>query len=408
MKSDLNRLMQERDLTAIVVVVGEDYCPQLDYLVGGVHVTNGLALKVPGEQPLLVVGPMEIEEAQSADADVISYNDLGYGELLKEAEGDRTKAAVELWGRALAHLGVDEGKIGVYGTGEINHTLQLVDHLRSRYPDYEFIGETSPTIFDHAAATKDPDEIERIKDVAVRTNAVLQATWNFIAGHKADGDTVVKADGSPLTIGEVKQFVLVELLKRNLEDIGMIFAQGRDAGFPHSRGQADMPLKLGQSIVFDLFPREHGGGYFHDTTRTWCIGYAPEAVQKAYDTVMESFDIAIEAYGLGKPTHLMQEAVQDFLEEKGHPTLRSDASTTVGYMHSLGHGIGLKIHESPRISHTDHSDTFQVGQVITIEPGLYYPDEGFGVRVEDSLYVAEDGSLISITSFRKDLVLPLR
>ena len=112
-------------------------------------------------------------------------------------------------------------------------------------------------------------------------------------------------------------------MARGLEDTNMIFAQGRDAGFPHSRGEAEMPLTMGQAIVFDLFPRELGGGYHHDMTRTWCIGYAPPELQQDYETVMEAFDISVEAFGLNKPTHLMQEAVLDHFESKGHATTRS-------------------------------------------------------------------------------------
>src|SRR5690606_36882179 len=115
------------------------------------------------------------------------------------------------------------------------------------------------------------------------------------------------------TIGDVKRFIRRTLMDHDLEDTGMIFAQGRDAGFPHSRGQSDMPLKLGQSIVFDLFPREIGGGYHHDVTRTWCIGYAPEDVQQTYDVVMQSFEIAMNAYAEpGQPAYTLQEAVLDY------------------------------------------------------------------------------------------------
>lgn len=188
----------------------------------------------------------------------------------------------------------------------------------------------------------------------------------------------------------------------------MIFAQGRDAGFPHSRGQADMPLKLGQSIVFDLFPQELGGGYHHDVTRTWSIGYATPEVQNVYDQVMQAFDISVESFGLGKPTHLMQEAVLDYYEANGHPTQRSQPGTMSGYVHSLGHGLGLNIHERPSLSHVRRDDIFQIGNCVTIEPGLYYPDDGLGVRVEDTFVVTERGELQSITSFRKDLVLPLK
>jgi len=124
--------------------------------------------------------------------------------------------------------------------------------------------------------------------------------------------------------------------------------------------------------------------------------------------VMEAFDVAVEAFGVGKHTHLMQEAVQYYLERKQHPTARSHPGTTEGYVHGLGHGLGLQVHESPSINHTNKTDKFEVGNVITIEPGLYYPDRGYGIRIEDTFYISEQGELISLTPFRKDLILPLQ
>ena len=161
-----------------------------------------------------------------------------------------------------------------------------------------------------------------------------------------------------MTIGDVKDLVRRELMARGLEDTNMIFAQGRDAGFPHSRGEADMPLQVGQAIVFDLFPRELGGGYHHDMTRTWCIGYAPPEVREIHDAVMEAFDISVETFGLNKPTHLMQEAVQDHFENAGHPTTRSHPSTMEGYVHTLWVTAWASISTSARRSATCAATTF--------------------------------------------------
>ena len=96
------------------------------------------------------------------------------------------------------------------------------------------------------------------------------------------------------------------------------------------------------------------------------------------------------------------------LEEFGHPTVRSHPGTTNGYIHSIGHGVGIEIHESPRFSLNNNDDVLKVGNVITIEPGVYYPEKGFGIRVEDTIYAAEDGTFHSLTPMTKDLVLPLK
>ncbi|MEO8397502.1 MAG: M24 family metallopeptidase, partial [Chloroflexota bacterium] len=381
--------------------------PMRNYLTNGAAVTGGYVLKKRGSAPLMVVNPMEIEEAAKSGLKVYSFNDFDWGALITSLAGDIGKATVTFWKRMLQNIEVESGKIGLYGTGTINHYLELIRMVEAAYPEYKLVGETGMTLFDEAYVTKDPGEIERIKSVAARTSAVWQATWDFIGGHKADGETVVKADGSPLTIGEVKRFVRRELLDRDLEDDAMIFAEGRDGGFPHSRGEADMPLKLGQAIVFDLFPRELGGGYYHDSTRTWSIGYATPEVQEAYDQVMDAFEVAEDNFRVNMPAHMLQEAVQDYFESKGHATTRSNPATPVGYVHSLGHGVGLNIHERPSIGHLS-KDTLQVGNVISIEPGLYYPEQGFGMRIEDLCYVDANGTLISLTDFHKELVLPLK
>jgi Xaa-Pro aminopeptidase len=408
MKSDLDRLMAQRELDAIIVAGGHGHNAPRDYLTNGAHITGGLVVKKRGAAPIMAVNPMEVEEAAKSGLAVHTWYDLGWAQLVEKAEGSRPRAEVGLWANTLAKAGVSAGRVGVYGVGDLNLYLELVRILEKEYPAYQLVGELRMTLFDEAYITKDTDELRRIRSVAERTSAVWKATWEFIGGHRAEGDRVVKADGSPLTIGDVKRFVRRTLLDHELQDNDMIFAQGRDAGFPHSRGEADMALRLGQAIIFDLFPSELGGGYAHDSTRTWCVGYAPDEVQETYSTVMDAFDIAVDSFRVGQPTHMLQDAVLDYFESKGHPTQRSQPGTMDGYVHSLGHGVGLNIHERPSITHVQKTDIFQPGNVISIEPGLYYPERGYGVRVEDLCYVDEGGQLVHLTDFHKELVLPLK
>ncbi len=410
MRADIDRLMTARDLQAIVVTGGEHPNTPRRYLSNGLDIHNGMTVKKRGSAPVLIVGGMEMEEAAKAGLPIVTYMDLDWIKLIQEADGDRAKAFVLLWGRLIEKLAIPPGRIGLYGVGDLNVWIERVPQLNAAYPDHPIVGDASDvTLFDEAFLTKDEDELRVIREVAAKTSAVQQVTWDYISGHRAEGEVVVKPDGSPLTIGDVKRFVRRALLDRGLEDTDMIFAQGRDAGFPHSRGEEAMALRQGVPIVFDLFPRQIGGGYFHDTTRTWCIGHAPEKVQAIYNQVMTAFQIAVDHYAEpGQPTHSMQEAVLDYFESQGHPTQRTQPNSTNGYVHSLGHGIGLNIHESPSISHLRKDDIFQKGNIITIEPGLYYPEEGIGVRVEDSFIIDHDGNLVSITDFHKELVLPLK
>jgi Xaa-Pro aminopeptidase len=99
----------------------------------------------------------------------------------------------------------------------------------------------------------------------------------------------------------------------------------------------------------------------------------------------------------------------DFFEAKGHPTARTNPGGHDGYVHSLGHGVGLDIHEEPRLSIAAGNATLLApGHVVSIEPGLYYPDRGFGVRVEDTIALRSDGSVLNLTQFPYDLVVPMR
>ena len=407
MKADIDRLMRERKLEAFIVFGGEEFNTARYYLSHGAHITHGSIVKARDGEMLLVCSRIELAEARKSGLAVKTDAELGWNERLKEAENDGVKASARFFGDLLEEVGVAAGRVGLYGAWQVNKTIALYEQLKA-LSQYEFVAEKSPTVIEAAMLTKDAAEIAKLKSVAERANQAMGAAWDFIASLRRDGDFVRDESGRRVTIGDVKALVRRELMARGLEDTGMIFAQGRDAGYPHSRGEADMPLQVGRAIVFDLFPRELGGGYHHDMTRTWCIGHAPDEVRSAYEQVMQAFDIAVEAYGLNKPAHLMQEAVQDHFERLGHASSRSDSKAMTGYMHSLGHGVGIDIHEKPSISHLARKDIFEIGNVLTIEPGLYYPERGYGVRVEDLFIIDEKGELISLTPFRKDLVIRLR
>ena len=421
MKRDLDRLMAQRDMDAFIVVDAEGESDVRTYMMNGARVTHGLIAQVRGHEPVFVVSGMEIEEARQAGLKAITTGEAGFARIAEETS-DPIERTLRSWQMILERASLTQGSIGLYGNMAANMAIDLLARWQSFAPQYPLVGDSRISLFQEAYLTKDDTEIERIRDVARRTDEVLQATWDFIAGHRADttnadpsGDStgteaayVVNDSGHRLTIGDVRRYIIEQLMARGLRDTGMIFAQGRDAGFPHSRGNDDETLRTGQSIIFDLFPVEAGGGYHHDVTRTWCIGHAPDAVQRTYSQVMTAFDIAVETFGVDRPTHLMQEAVQDYFEQAGHATARSQPGTLEGYVHSLGHGIGLNVHERPNISHLNRDDSFRIGNCITIEPGLYYPERGYGVRIEDLFIVTDAGELESLTPFRKDLVLPLQ
>lgn len=404
MKSDLDSLMQQRGFDALVVMGPASENHPLRYITNGAKVSEGIAIMRRGEQPVLLCGPMEREEAAKSGLPTATFADFDLYKLVKET-GSYFEARLRMIAAAFERYNVS-GTVSFYGLGDPGQSYMTLKRLGEMLPDLTITGETETTIFDEAYTTKDASEIAAIKSVAERTNQVVGETLTFLREHSVRNSYLVKPDGRPLTIGDVKRHVRRCLLEYELETEGdMIFAIGHDAGVPHSRGESDDELMLGQSIIFDLSPRELGGGYFHDMTRTWCLGFAPPEIQKAYDQVMEAFDLTMRTLTVGAKCSSYQEAVCDLFERYGHKTIRSDPSTETGYVHSLGHGLGLQIHARPRFGSVS-TDVIQPGQVFTVEPGLYYPEQGYGVRIEDTVYVDEKGTIHSLTPFPKDLVIP--
>jgi Xaa-Pro aminopeptidase len=177
---------------------------------------------------------------------------------------------------------------------------------------------------------------------------------------------------------------------------------------PHNSGRDREAVTLGKTIVFDIFPRERGGGYFFDFTRTICFGYAPDYVKAIYRLVTEAQDYAFSLFQAGKRCSEIGRAVCRFFEKAGHKTLLTDPKTQVGYCHSLGHGLGLNIHESPSFSlFGTNKDVVQRGHVFTNEPGLYYPQKGFGVRLEDVVFINKKGKPVNLTHCARKLVVEM-
>lgn len=133
-------------------------------------------------------------------------------------------------------------------------------------------------------------------------------------------------------------------------------------------------------------------------------------MQALYDQVKQVYETLYNELKVNQPFYLYQERTCDLFEALGHPTIKTDPAIEAGYVHSLGHGVGLRVHEKPWASTINPSptDILAPGSVFTLEPGLYYPDRGMGVRIEDTLYVSPEGQFEILADFSKDLVLPVK
>jgi len=410
MKNELDALMQTNDLEAIIVVGPGQHNPAMVYMTGGGHLTNADLIKKRGESAVLFHYPMERDEAAKSGLKTKNLSDYNYTELLKRSDGDNLKAIVNRYQIMLTELGITSGNVALYGRSDIGLNFAVFSALQKEMPGLNFIGEVDNSVLMLARMTKDDPEVERIRKMGIITTQVVGLVADFITSKKEKNGFLVNRDGIPVRIGEVKNRINIWLSERGADNPeGTIFAIGHDAGVPHSSGNPTDPLKLGQTIVFDIFPCEAGGGYFYDFTRTWCLGYAPDAVLALYEDVLSTYTKVTQELQAGRPFKYYQQMTCELFSAQGHPTIKEDPQTQQGYVHSLGHGIGLNIHERPwsGIS-SDEKDCLIPGSVFTIEPGLYYPDRGMGVRLENSFWVCPDGKIDMLAEYSMDLVLPVK
>jgi Xaa-Pro aminopeptidase len=411
MKSNLDMLMKMKKLDAILVLGNASHNPPMVYITGIGHVTSATLVKKHGNEPVIYCNDMEREEAAKSGFTVIPYSHFNYDTLLKEAGGDPALAT----GMRLMNILTEQdvtGRVGVYGMTDISSTLASITHLKQLMPELELVGEMrDDSLFMHAMETKDEIEVSRIRKMGQVTTTVVGRVADFLTNCEvSDDEILLKEDGTSLTIADVKSLInlwLSELGAENPE--GTIFAIGRDAGIPHSTGTLSDLLRLGQTIVFDIYPCEAGGGYFYDFTRTWSLGYATNEAKKLYEEVKSVFNKVIENFDLNIPFKEYQRVVCQEFERAGHKSPLNTQAPIEGYVHSLGHGVGLNVHERPWSSLTATDDNLlKPGVVITCEPGLYSPERGMGVRLEDTLWVRPDGKMEILAKYPYDFVLKMK
>ena len=245
-------------------------------------------------------------------------------------------------------------------------------------------------------AIKTDDEIGAIREAQRANEAAMRAAEALIAGSDvaADSDSdghgvapnTLLHDGEPLTSERVAEEIEVTLLRHGCALDETIVAGGAQAADPHDRGSG--PLRANEAIIVDIFPRSKATKYNADMTRTFCVGEPPATLREWYDLTERALDAALDAIEPGATGEDVHAAACEVYEDAGEPTFRTDPETETGFIHSTGHGIGLDVHESPRLA--SGGGELQPGHVITVEPGLYDPAVG-GVRIEDLVVVTEDG-----------------
>ncbi len=412
MKSDLDQLMKDDGVDAIWVTGSLQNNPDMVYFTGIHHVSQAELIKKQGKEPVLFLySSMEREEGEKSNLQTrLLDNKWPLDRFLKKSNGDLTAALAERMGKVFEELDLTEGCVAVSGNTQVSRTIGVLDDLRKQLPGIDFRGYTQNSLIDRASMTKDTVEVERIRNMGKITTEVVSRTWDYLANCKILSEKLVNPFGEDVTVSMVKSKIrlwLAEVGADNPKET--IFAIGHDAGIPHSTGNPDDILAPGKPIVFDIFPCEAGGGYFYDFTRTWCVGWAPEEVQKLHEQVKEVHHTIIDELKENAPFKRYQLRTCELFSNMGHKTICESYNLDEGYTHSVGHGLGLKVHEKPfsGIS-AKEDDILREGVVFSIEPGLYYPSKNVGVRVEDTVYLNPGGTFEKLADFPYDLIVPVK
>lgn len=233
-------------------------------------------------------------------------------------------------------------------------------------------------------AQKSPAEVRKISEALRQAEIGMAEALAVLRASRPGPGKVLRYRGAPLTSERLRAFIDCAILQAGGLAAHTIVAGGNQACDPHEGGYG--PLRADEPIILDIFPRSQSTGYFGDLTRTVVRGKASEAVRRLYATVLEGQRLAFAKMRPGVPTFEVHNAVVEYFEREGYKTGKRHGRMC-GFFHGTGHGLGLDIHEAPRMG-PNSAGRLLPGQVITVEPGLYYPGLG-GVRLEDVGLITE-------------------
>lgn len=246
---------------------------------------------------------------------------------------------------------------------------------------------------------KTPEEVKKISAALIMAEVGMAEAMQALKSAKVSRDRRLMYHGAPLTSEKLRSIIDCAILQAGGLAAHTIVAGGKQGCDPHEAGHGQ--LFANELIIVDIFPRSQKTGYFGDITRTVVRGRASEAARKLYDTVLRGQLLAFKKIRPGIATKEIHSDVQNSFEQEGYKTGRRHGRMQ-GFFHGTGHGLGLEIHEAPRIGSTA-SDILKAGHVVTVEPGLYYPQIG-GVRIEDVALVT-NARPRNLTQFEKVLEL---
>ena len=387
MRGDLDNILSEKGAEALFLYSESFKNVNMYYLTNFLAPDPFILFKKLDTDPTIVINTMEFPRAQkeSIVKDVRSYVDYNFVEVIKAAEEPKIGVMKFLASVAKKELGEKTTICVPY-----NFPTMATDVLRRE-------GLTIKPMFDvieKARETKETDEINEIKEVQAivekATTKIIDVIANCDVG--SGGTLIYKEEGrrEPLTSSKVKSMMGHIFIDHGIAiEEELIVACGPPSADPHYHGEADDELKANQPIILDIYPRSMRKRYWTDMTRTIVKGKASKEVKNMFEVVLEAKNASADALHDGVLGSDMFNLCCNIIEKAGYETIRGGKMIEKGFTHSLGHGVGLEIHEGPGMSEF-YKFPLKEHNVVSVEPGLYDPKVG-GVRIEDLVEVTQTG-----------------
>jgi Xaa-Pro aminopeptidase len=370
---------------ATVIIAASERDSNLYYATRFIAPDSFIYLEIKGER-IMVMNDLELDRAKA------------------QATVDRVLSLSEIERKLKSQTAAQIGTIDV--VDDVLKTHGVTDLLVPRTFPYAYGAallergyriEAGKEPFYEQRAVKTEEETRHIEAAQRATEEAVAAAHRALrAAEVREG--VLRLDGAVLTSERIKKLINVALMERDCVAQHTIVAGGEQACDPHNEGSG--PLPADRSIIFDVFPRHSHSRYFADMSRTVVKGRPSPELKKLYQIVKDAQEEAIGKVRDGADGAKIHQGICDRFEAAGYKTGLVNGRMQ-GYFHGTGHGVGLDIHEAPRISRT--GSLLQEGHVVTVEPGLYYPGLG-AVRIEDMVLVTRDGCR-NLTKFPKTFEL---
>lgn len=343
-----------------------------------------LFFRTPQGRRYMVMSDLEIDRARATASAhrVLSWS--AYAKIAEQKTG-KTPAASDVIAEILR-----EFRIRSITVPE-NFPVGVADKLRAK----NLRVKVRPDPFFPERITKISTEVKEIRKSMQASELGMRAAMETLKKSRIkDGFLIYR--GRRLTSEMLKSIINTTILAKGYVPSGTIVAPGKQGCDPHDDGHG--PIRANEPVIIDIFPRSVASGYFGDMTRTFVRGRASDKVRAMHKAVLDGQRLGLSMLRDGVPAKIIHQAIIDLFEKRGFPTGKIKGRMQ-GFFHGTGHGLGLEIHEPPRIAINDL--TLRKGMIVTVEPGLYYIDVG-GMRIEDTVLITKHG-FENLTRFPKQL-----